>query len=115
VVSSIHRFHSPRAIAAVYHKGKVFRAPKLTMRCVPNNLGHFRTGVVVSKKVHKSAVVRNRIRRRVYEIIRIVTEPQSSYDLVFYVFDASLATMNHAELQQTVVKLIKSSGATSMV
>lgn len=31
-------------------------------------------GVVVSKKVHKSAVKRNRIRRRIYEAIRILEQ-----------------------------------------
>lgn len=32
---------------------------------------HSRFAVVISKKVHKSAVGRNRMRRRVYEVIRL--------------------------------------------
>lgn len=115
MVSSTHRFHSPRDITVVYRKGVVFRAPKLTLRSRQNNLGYYRVGVVVSKKVHKSAVVRNRIRRRIYEIVRTTIAPDTPHDLVFYVFDASLAIAPYADIQQNVVKLIKSTGATSMV
>ena len=47
------------------------RARLMTVKYVNNpHRKHSRFSVVVSKKVHKGAVGRNRIRRRVYEIIR---------------------------------------------
>lgn len=59
--------------------------------------------MVVSKKVHKSAVVRNRIRRRIYEQIRLgadqITEP---YDIVVTVFHDTVADMPAAELATLV-------------
>lgn len=67
--------------------------------------------VVVSRKVHKSAVVRNRIRRRIYEIVRL-QEPNitQAYDMIFTVFSDQVATMEHAELRQGILGKMKEAG-----
>jgi ribonuclease P protein component len=67
----------------------------------------FRAAVVVSKQVSTSAVVRNRIRRRVYEVIR-QTSPQltAGQDLVFTVFSDQLATIDAAKLRALVNDLL---------
>jgi ribonuclease P protein component len=52
-------------------------------------------------------VVRNRIRRRIYEIIRknasLISEP---HDLLFSVYGDDVARMPHAALQKTVLDLL---------
>jgi ribonuclease P protein component len=67
--------------------------------------------IVVSRKVHKSAVVRNRIRRRLYEIFReqaaYITEP---YDLVLVVYSDHVATMDATELRAQVLKQLHGAG-----
>ncbi len=61
--------------------------------------------VVVSKKTAKSAVVRNRIRRRLYELVRTGKQLENQpFDVVFVVQNASLATMDATELAMQVVK-----------
>jgi ribonuclease P protein component len=49
-------------------------------------------------------VVRNRIRRRMYEVIR-EQEPgiENSYDLVFSVYSSELASFSYPELKQLIV------------
>ncbi len=66
----------------------------------------YRAAVVVSKKVHKSAVVRNRIRRRVYEIVRLQVEPALAYDFAFMVYDEAVATMPSEQVQELVAELL---------
>ncbi len=66
----------------------------------------YRAAVVVSKKVHKSAVVRNRIRRRVYEIIRTHVGPTAPVDFAFMIYDESVATMPAEQLRQLIVGLL---------
>ncbi|MBI5401262.1 ribonuclease P protein component [Candidatus Wolfebacteria bacterium] len=41
------------------------------MRILPNNLKFSRFGVVISKKVSASAVVRNKIKRTIFDFLRI--------------------------------------------
>ena len=45
----------------------------------PNNKGVTRAGFTVSKKISKSAVVRNRLRRQMREIVRLSPDLQTQY------------------------------------
>lgn len=64
--------------------------------------------VVVSRKVHKSAVVRNRIRRRVYEIVRRADEHLlAEKDLIFTVFSEQIAVTEHAKLNRIIEGLLQ--------
>jgi len=45
----------------------------------PNEQGVTRTGLTVSKKISKKAVVRNRLRRQMNEIMRLSHELQAKY------------------------------------
>jgi ribonuclease P protein component len=69
----------------------------------------------VSKKVNKSAVVRNRIRRRIYEVIRAnevgIKKP---YDIVVTVFDDRVAEMPAQELNQTLIDLLQQGNMLSL-
>lgn len=70
--------------------------------------------VVVSKKVSKSAVVRNRIRRRVIENIRLLEGQISQpYDLVVTIFDEKVATMPAEELTDVLKNLLRQAGVVS--
>jgi ribonuclease P protein component len=70
----------------------------------------YRLAVVVSKKVHKSAVTRNRIRRRVYEIIRKKTDLKDAYDMIISVYDEGVATCTNDKLESQVIALIAKAG-----
>jgi ribonuclease P protein component len=53
---------------SVYKRGRIFNDPLLVLRTLPNNLPHNRYGFVTSKRLG-GAVVRNRVRRRLQEIV----------------------------------------------
>ncbi len=64
----------------------------------------YRVAVVVSRKVSKSAVVRNRIRRRIYETVRVQSPHiTQAYDMVFTVFSDQLAAMQYADVAASIV------------
>lgn len=67
--------------------------------------------VVVSRKVHKSAVVRNRIRRRIFEIVRR-EQPNitGAYDMVFTVFSDQVASISAEDLRQRIVSKMQEAG-----
>jgi ribonuclease P protein component len=63
---------------------------------------------VVSKKVHKSAVVRNRIRRRLYETFRLESPAfKQPHDMVVTVFNEQVATLPAEEVQKMVRAQLK--------
>jgi ribonuclease P protein component len=87
----------------------------MALRFLPNERRKdYRLAIVVSRKVSKSAVVRNRIRRRLYEDVRILCSSFTDiYDLVIIVYDEKLATIPPAQLHQEVEKLCQKAGLTA--
>jgi ribonuclease P protein component len=114
MLNSLHRFHGLNSLNATYKRGEVVRGPILSLRYAPNTRRtKYRAAVVVSKKVDKSAVVRNRIRRRVYEIVRTqLGDTAPAYDLIFSVFSNQVATITATELQSQIASLVKRAGVT---
>jgi ribonuclease P protein component len=90
-----NRFHGHSSLNYVYRNGQVFRSRFATLKFSPNTKrDKSRIAVVVGKKVIKSAVSRNRIRRRIYEHIRLkMPKFDKSYDLIIIVTSSELMTM----------------------
>ncbi len=104
MISKFHRFHGYGSLRFVYRNGKTVRGPLTAIKFTPNpKRNSYRLAVVVSKKVHKSAVVRNRIRRRLYEAVRQL-EPQfkAPYDIVYTVFHEQVAELPADDLKRLV-------------
>lgn len=102
-----YRFHSRGGVRYVYQKGKTIRKTKMSLVFVPNDRGFTRVAVVVSKKVEKTAVGRNRIRRRVYETIRKNFEylPKKN-DYIFVVFSKDIMSIPYSELEKLLGELV---------
>lgn len=115
MISRTHRFHGLGSLRHVYTHGRTVRSPLLAVKFELNpRRSAYRAAVVVSRKVHKSAVVRNRIRRRIYEIVRR-SEPGivQPYDIVITVFSEEVAAMDAPALEAMVRELLKKSSITS--
>ena len=66
-----NRLKKDKDIKNVLRRGRPAREDFLFLKTLKNNLGLLRFVVVVGKKVSKRAVVRNKLRRRLSEVIRI--------------------------------------------
>lgn len=104
MITRIHRFHGYGSLRYTYKHGKTIRGPLCSLKYVVNKRRvSYRVSIVVNKKVNKSAVQRNRIRRRMYEVIRLnedlITEP---YDLVFTIFSDQINQLTSEELNRLV-------------
>ena len=107
MLSKKYRFHSRGGVRYVYQKGKTVRKPKMSLVFVENTRGFTRIGVVVSKKVEKTAVGRNRIRRRIYEALRLNMEdiPKKT-DYVFVVYSKDFLKMPFKEIEKILGELV---------
>ena len=105
MISKEYRFSGPGSIRYVLRKGAVLRGSVVNVRYIKNSRNSsYRASVVVSKKITKSAPKRNRIRRRIYEIIRLQSPDYlKNHDVVIIVLNDSVATMEHSELEQIIV------------
>jgi ribonuclease P protein component len=77
------RLISGGAFRRAYARGGRARGALLIVVAAPNDLGHTRLGLSVGKRIWKSAVRRNRIRRVFREAFRLhLHELPAGYDLV---------------------------------
>lgn len=104
MIARKNRFRGRAELTRFFKRAKTFRQTGISLKYSCNN-STWRAAVVVSKKVHKSAVVRNRIRRRIFEIVRKIDEKPNG-DYVFLVFDQALKDMPAQDLQNLITKLI---------
>ena len=77
------------------------------MKFVAGRQDTYRVSVVVSKKVAKSAPKRNRIRRRVYEAIRLNDQKLTNQDIVVTIFDDRFVEMPAEELHKSIKRQLE--------
>lgn len=93
----------------VYHKGKAGVSPFLVVYARPNRTGGNRMGVTVSTKLGK-AVVRNRARRRLRELYRLLLpELKSGFDVVLVARSRTL-TGSFEELRHAFRRCCRTAG-----
>ncbi len=94
----------------ILEKGQIIEGRFLIVRFRPNELGHNRYAVNVSKKMEKSAVKRNRIRRQIQEVIRLNEKsdiiPQKSVDIIIFA-RKSLMKLNYSEIEMALIETLK--------
>ncbi|MFH1714243.1 MAG: ribonuclease P protein component [Candidatus Nealsonbacteria bacterium] len=69
MLPQINRLRKKKEIDDVFKKGKSQKKDFLVFKIANNNLKDWRFSIIVSKKVSKKAVVRNKIRRRLSGMI----------------------------------------------
>ena len=109
MLSVVHRFHGHGSLRYVYKNGQAVRSHLITIKATTNNhRTHSRFAVVVSKKVHKSAVGRNRIRRRIYEIVRQeLPRIAKTHDVAIMVFSSEVISLPSDELTEVIRQLFQ--------
>ncbi len=112
MISAKHRFHGYGSLRFVYRSGRTVRGPLFSVKSVLNpKRKSWRAAVVVSRKVHKSAVARNRMRRRIYEAIRqIENDIVEPHDIVISIFHDAVLEATPAQLNSQVKKQLRQAG-----
>lgn len=100
MISRSNRFHGHGSLKYIYRKGETIRGPLCSTKYIFNpRRTKYRLAIVVNKKVNKSAVVRNKIRRQIYEVVRqashLIKDP---CDIVITVFSDQILEISHEEL-----------------
>lgn len=103
-----NRFHGHNSLSYAYKQGRIARSAFCILKAAPNSRRQrYRVAVVVSKKVSKSAVIRNRIRRRVYAAVQGMVADESAFDLIFTVTNPQLAVIPEKQLKNTISQLLQ--------
>lgn len=88
-------------------KGRFFNEPFLSLIKTENNLNQNRFGFVVSQKISKKAVIRNKIKRRLREIIRNnLDKIKKNYNVIF-IAKKGIEEKEFKEIKEIIEQLLK--------
>jgi len=91
----------------VFKQGKGFKEDFLFLKLIANNLKKNRFGVIVSQKISKKAVIRNKIKRRIKSIlIQKLPEIKKQLDIVLVALPG-LETKNFWEIKEIINNLFE--------
>ncbi len=106
MIARKNRFHGHKSVSRV--KGETIHTSLFSCRFEKTKRSDYRLAVVVSKKVSLKAVVRNRIRRRLFETIRKQKRLQNiPVDVILYVKTVDVATVDQTELDKQLATATK--------
>ncbi|MDR1300490.1 MAG: ribonuclease P protein component [Candidatus Nomurabacteria bacterium] len=107
MISKKYRFHGHGSLKYMFANGEQVRTKYFGLRFVRNSRRQApRIAVIVSKKVFKSAVKRNRIRRRIFETIRLNFDFSKNIDFSITVFSPEVLMAPSAELTKQIKKVL---------
>lgn len=107
MLSRINRLGKQKDFEAVFKTGGLQQNGYLAVRFAPNGLGVCRLAVVTSAKVAKKAVVRNKIRRQIIEILKPgLKKIKTGHDIVIIVKNPIIG-LSFSEISQRTRELFK--------
>lgn len=105
-----NRLKKRKDFEKVFKQGRGFKEDFLFLKVIENNLEVSRFGFLVSQKVSKKAVVRNKIKRRLRELLKTkLPEIKKGIDGVLIALPG-LEDRDFWELEKILTKLLEKAG-----
>lgn len=109
MLASRYRLRLNADFQRVRHEGKTWAHRLIVLSAAPNQREYSRFGFAVSRRVGK-AVVRNRVRRRMREVVRLKRQTiRAGWDVVF-VARPSAAQATYVQIEQAIDDLVRRAG-----
>lgn len=89
----------------IFKKGKAIPGKFIFLKVLKNNLDNNQFGIIVSTKISKKAVIRNKIKRQLREIIK-QTNIKIGFDIVI-VTKPEIVNKNYQEIKNELEDLFK--------
>lgn len=103
MLSQKHRLTKQKDFDIVFKHGSSFFVRELGIKCAKNNSGHSRFGFIVSNKIAKKATERNKIKRRLREVIRLVLPKIKKGIDVVVIARPGIGELEYKEIEKQVM------------
>jgi len=103
------RLRKDKEFRRVFDHGKSLGGSTVAFYFLPNDLNFPRAGFIVSKKVSKKAVERNRAKRLMREVFRLNKHRLKPYDLIFIARKGILGK-KYRDVEEDFLRLARKAG-----
>jgi len=91
----------------VFKQGENYQQEFIKIKVLKNDLAYSRFGFIIGKKISKKAVDRNKIERRLGEIVRLkLKQIKPGFDIVVLV-NQEITEKNYQAIEKTLISLFK--------
>lgn len=102
-----YRLQKDRDFKSVFKKGKTLSGKLLFLKVKKNDLQVSRFGLIIGKKISNKAVIRNRLKRQLREIIKNnLFNIKPGFDIVI-ITKPEIINKNYQEIKNDFEKLLK--------
>lgn len=102
-----YRLQKDRDFKSVFKKGKTLSGKLLFLKVKKNDLQVSRFGLIIGKKISNKAVIRNRLKRQLREIIKNnLFNIKPDFDIVI-ITKPEIINKNYQEIKNDFEKLLK--------
>jgi len=109
MLSKINRLNGQKNFDYVFSQGKNYQSNYLILRIAATKNKFWRLGLIISGRVDKRAVIRNRLRRRLSTIIRQQADNlRTGFDVIISVKPA-LVALTLKDIEKDSLSLLKKS------
>lgn len=110
MLSPQNRLKNKKEFEEVFKKGKGFERDFLFLKIKKSNSKKSKFGFVISRKINKKAVARNKIKRRLRGIIKgEISKIEPGVDAVLIV-KKDIEKKDFLEIKKTTIRLLKEAG-----
>lgn len=105
MLAKINRLKKRKDFELIFKKGKKFKEDFLVLKIIKNNLNQSRFGFIVGGKISKKASLRNKIKRRLRELVRKkLKKIKKGFDAIL-IAKEGLENKDFWELEEIINKL----------
>lgn len=101
------RLKNKADFSRVFKRGKSAKGNFLFIKFEKNEVGNYRVGIVVSRKVSQKSTERNKIKRIISEMFKIFKEEVSDGIDIVIIADPKIKNASSQEIKEDLSKLIK--------
>jgi ribonuclease P protein component len=107
VLKKINRIGRRKEFLEIKNKGKIYNSPLFGMVYSFDETKEIKFGFVISKKISKKAVDRNKIKRRISEVLVIKMDKFKMGTKIIFLAKKSLLKAKIEEIEKEIDKFIK--------
>lgn len=109
-----NRLRKKKDFEIIFKNGKTFKEGFLILKIIKTNLEKNRFGFIISQKVSKKATVRNRIKRKLREVVRLnikegSDDKEKGVDVALIILPG-IDKKDFSEAKESLIKLFKKVG-----
>jgi ribonuclease P protein component len=107
VLKKINRISSKKEFLEIKNKGKLFGSPIFGVLILKKEDEFKKFGFIISKKISKRAVDRNKIKRRMAEVLKNNLDKFSLGTRMIFLVKKEILNKKIEEIEKEIVKIIK--------